>query len=155
MTRYSDNIYSGQQAVTSALSSKSAVVLTKTHRFLSTSVTQTGTFPIGTSNLDAKVWINSSTASAATAARMTVSAGGTNFIAITGIGSALGVLRATTAGLGVITNTASATTVLTGAASSELSYAVTYVKASGDTTGDFTLQLTFSRADTNTLGITA
>lgn len=155
MTRYSDNIYSGNQAVTSALSSKSPVVLCKTHRFLSTSGTQTGTFPIGTQNLDAKLYINNQTVSAATAAKITVSAGGTNLIAISGIGSATGVLRGTQAGLGTMTVTASAASILTGAASSELSYSVTYVKASGDTTGDFQLQLTFNRVDSNTLGITA
>lgn len=146
MTLYSDNIYTGQIALTSALSSKSGTLFFRTHRFTAgAGGTQTGVFPQGTVNLDTKVWIRQQSVSAATAARFTVSAGGTNLIAVTGIGSALGVLRTTTAGLGVITNTASATAVLAGAASAELSYSVTMVAASGDTTGDYHVQLMFGR----------
>lgn len=150
MTVFSDNIYTGNLAATSAASSKSRATYCRVHRFTGGgSSTQTGTFPQGTMMLDAKVWILAQTASAATATRFTVSAGGVNLIAVTGIGSALGVLRTTTAGLGVITNTASATSILTGAASSELSYSVTMVGASGDTTGDFHVALEFTRRDTD------
>lgn len=146
MTLYTDNIYTGSIAITSALSSKSGALFSRTHRFAGgAGGTQTGVFPAGTENLDVKVYIRAQTVSAATATRFTVSAGGTNLIAVTGIGSALGVLRNTQAGLGAITNTASATAVLAGAAASELSYSVTMVAASGDTTGDFSIQLLFNR----------
>lgn len=147
MTQYSDNIYTGNIAATSALSSKSGAMYHKYHRFTGgAGGTQTGVFPIGTRNLDCKVWINQqNAASAATVTRFTVSAGGTNLIAVTAIGSAIGVLRNTQVGLGVITNTASATRVLTGAATAELAYAVTLVPASADTTGDFDIQLMFTR----------
>ena len=146
MTLFSDNLYTGNIAVTSALSSKSGAVYHRYHRYTAGGGgTQTGVFPVGTRNLDAKVWINSTTVSAATATTVVVSAGGTVMIAIAGIGSALGVLRNTQAGLGVITNTASATHVLSGAATAELPYSVTMVKASGDTTGDYGIQLTFTR----------
>lgn len=156
MTRFSDNIYTGMQAQTSALSSKSGALYRRRHRFTAgAGGTQTGTFPMGTENLDCKVWINQQSVSAATATRLTVSAGGVNLITIAGLGSALGVLRNTQAGLGAITNIASATQVLTGAAAAELTYSVTMVAASGDTTGDYTLELQFGRNNTSTLGVTA
>lgn len=146
MTNFNDNISTGTIAVTSALSSKSGVQYHRYHRYTGgAGGTQTGVFPIGTRNLDVKVWINAQTVSAATATRFTVSAAGVNLIAVTGIGSALGVLRTTTVGLGVITNTASATYVLQGALTAELPYSVTMVKASADTTGDFDIQLMFTR----------
>lgn len=155
MTRFSDNIYTGNQAVTSALSSKAPAIFCKEHRFVGGgSSTQTGTFPTGTRNLDAKLYINAQTASAATATRFTVSAGGTNLLTITGVGSALGVLRNTQVGLGTLSVIGSACAVVAGAASSELSYSVTVVGASGDTTSNYQLQLLFNRTDTNTLGTT-
>lgn len=146
MTTFGDNIYTGLAAVTSALSSKSGAMFHRYHRFAAgAGGTQTGVFPQGARNLDTKVWIRGQSVSAATAARFTVSAGGTNLIAVTGIGSATGVLRNTQAGLGTVTNTASATNVLAGAVSGELSYSVTMVAASGDTTGDYDIQLMFAR----------
>lgn len=146
MTIFGDNIYSGNQALTSALASKSGALFQRYHRFAAgAGGTQTGVLPIGTRNLDVKVWIRQQSVSAATASRFTVSAAGTNLIAVTGIGSALGVLRTTTVGLGTITNTASATAVLAGAASAELTYSVTMVAASADTTGDYDIQLMFCR----------
>lgn len=148
MTNFSDNITTGNPtALTSALASKSGVTYHRYHRFTGgAGGTQTGVFPVGTRNVDAKLWIRQqNAASAATVTRATLSAGGTNLIALTAFGSALGVLRATTAGLGVITNTASATAVLAGAATAELPYALTVVAASADTTGDFDIQLMFTR----------
>lgn len=161
MTRFNDNIYSGAQAITSALSSKSPVQLCKSYRFTqpaagtgTTATTFTGTFPVGTQNLDAKLYIMAN-ASATVSDKITVSAGGTNLIAITGFGSASGVLRGTTAGLGTLTTTASACAVVAGAASSELSYSVTFLPVSASRSTDYQLWLTFNRVDTNTLGITA
>jgi hypothetical protein len=126
MTRFSDNLYSGQQAITSALSSKSPVVLCKTHRIAggTSGSTVTGTFPIGTQNLDAKLYILLN-ASATVSDKITVSAGGVDLITLTQFGSASGVLRSTTTGLGVLTTTASACAVVAGAAAAELPYAVT------------------------------
>lgn len=60
MTRYSDNIYSGFQAATSAASSLAAVSLTKTY-FASAgagaNVTFTGTLPPQSQNLNAGVYV--------------------------------------------------------------------------------------------------
>lgn len=160
MTRYSDNIYSGMQAPTSAASSKSPVQLCKTYRFTQTAgggttvVTRTGTFPIGTQNLDAKLYILNQ-ASATVSDKITVSASGVDFITITGIGSATGVLRQTQAGLGTLTVVASAVANIAGAAVSELTYSVTFVPVSASKSTDYQLWLTFNRADTNTLGVTA
>lgn len=148
MTNFSDNITSGNvTALTSATMSRSGIQLYRWHRFGGgAGGTQTGVFPVGTRNLDCKVWIRQqNAASAATVTRFTVSAGGTNLIAVTGIGSAIGVLRNTQAGLGAITNTASATAILAGAVTAELPYSVTMVAASADTTGDFDIQLIFTR----------
>lgn len=160
MTRFSDNIYTGNQAVTSALSSRSPALFCKTHRFTqpatggATVQTQTGTFPVGTQNLDAKLFIMAN-GSATVSDKITVSAGGANLVQMTAFGSASGVLRVTTAALGVLTNFASAAAVLTGAASSELSYSVTFLPVSASQSTSYQLQLNFSRVDSNTLGITA
>jgi hypothetical protein len=155
MTRYTDNIYSGNQAITSALSSKSAVVLTKVHRIAGGAAsTISGTFPQGAQNLDAKLYIMLN-ASATVSDKITVSAAGVDLITITQFGSAAGVLRQTTTSLGVLTAVASSCGLLTGAANAELPYAVTYAANTQATGADYQLVLTFNRADTNTLGVTA
>lgn len=60
MTRYSDNIYSGFQAITSALSSKSIVTLRKTY-FVSAgagvNITIPGQLPPGTQNVVADLFV--------------------------------------------------------------------------------------------------
>lgn len=148
MTTFGDNILSGSIAVTSALSSISPVVLSKTHRIAGgTASTVTGVFPQGTCNLDAKLYIMLN-ASATVSDKITVSAGGVDFITITQFGSTAGVLRQTTTSLGVLTTTASACAVLAGAASSELSYSVTYPANTAATGADYQLVLTFNRVDT-------
>lgn len=153
MTTFGDNIYSGSDALTSALASRSPVVLCKTHRIAGGAAsTVTGTFPIGTTNLDAKLYIMLN-ASATVSDKITVSAGGVDLITITQFGSASGVLRQTTTSLGVLTTTASACAVVAGAASAELSYAVTYAANTAATGADYQLVLTFNRADSNSLGI--
>lgn len=150
MTRYSDNIYSGAQGLTSATSSKSAVGLTKTFRFSGGSGTRNFVLPSGVQNLDAKCYILAQ-GSAATSDSITVSANGTNLITFSGMGSATGVVRQTTAGLGTLTVVASACANLN--ANAEVSAAITL--ASVDTAADYQVQLFFNRADTNTLGVTA
>lgn len=153
MTTFGDNIYSGSDAITSAAASRSAVQLCKTHRFTGGAAqTLTGTFPIGTINLDAKLYILLN-ASATVSDKITVSAGGVDFITITQFGSASGILRSTTTGLGVLTATASACAVVAGAANAELTYSVTYPANTAATGADYQLWLTFNRADSNTLGI--
>lgn len=148
MTVFGDGIYTGQLAVTSALSSVSQCVYQKTHRFSGgAAFNGSGVFPQGTNNLDAKLYILLN-ASATVSDKITVSAGGVDLITITQFGSASGVLRSTTTGLGVLTTTASACAVLAGAASSELAYSVAYPANTAATGADYQLQLTFSRADT-------
>lgn len=147
MTSYADNIYSGSIAVTSALSSLSAVSLNKTHRIAGGAAsTVTGTFPQGTMNLDATLYILLN-ASATVSDSITVSAGGVNLITITQFGSAAGVLRNTTTGLGVLTTIASACAVVAGAAAAELSYSVTYTANTAATGADYQLHLSFTRKD--------
>lgn len=149
MTIFGDNIYSGNQAVTSALSSRSAVQLSRTHNFSTTkgnaASTLTGVFPIGTQNLDVRLYITAN-GSATTSDKITVSAAGTNLITITSFGSASGILKQTVAGLGTITPVASACANVAGAASAELTYSVTLLPASASTS-DYQVQLLFSRND--------
>lgn len=148
MTIIGDNILSGTQAATSAVSSLSPVQLTKTHRIAGGAAsTVTGTFPQGVTNLDAKLYILLN-ASATVSDKITVSAAGVDFITITQFGSASGVLRQTTTGLGILTTVASACAVVAGAAAAELSYSVTYPANTAATGADYQLVLTFNRADT-------
>lgn len=154
MTTFGDTILSGNIAVTSALSSISPVILCKTHKFTAatagstTAQTLTGTFPIGTQNLDAKLFIIQAATSATASDKITVSAGGTNLLTFTGFGSAAGILRQTTVGLGTYTPIVSACAVVAGAASAELSYSVTYLPVSASKGTETQIQLFFNRADT-------
>lgn len=151
MTQYSDNIYSGFNAATSAASSRSPVMLTNTFRFPVGvgSSTQTGTFPPNTNNLDAELYIIAD-GTAATTDRITVSAGGTTLLTFTSFGSASGVVRTTTAGLGTLTVTASACAIVappSGATNGgEIPFAVTL--ANTDAVCDYQVVLRFNRADT-------
>lgn len=149
MTTFGDNIYSGNLAATSAASSLSTVRLSKTHRIAGgAAFSAAGTFPQGTQNLDAKLYILLN-ASATVSDKITVSAGGVDLITITQFGSAAGVLRATTTGLGILTTTASACAVVAGAVSSELTYSVNMPANTAATGADYQLELMFTRADTN------
>jgi len=153
MTRFTDNIFSGNTALTSAAASRSPVMLCRTHTFTQPATggtaaqTVTGTFPSGTQNLDANLYIVTN-GSATVSDRFTVSAAGVNLISITQVGSAGGLLRSTTAGLGTLSVVASAcANVNTLVADS--SYAVTYVPVSASKSTSYQLQLTFSRATAN------
>lgn len=147
MTRFTDNILSGAESTTSALSSQAPVVLCKTHNFSttkgSTTSTLTGTFPIGTRNLDAKLFITAN-GSATVSDKITVSAGGTTLLTFSSFGSASGIARQTVAGLATFTPVASACAVVAGAASAELSYSVTLLPVSASVS-DYQVMLTFSR----------
>lgn len=163
MTRYSDNIYSGYQSVTSALSSKSAVVLTKTFNFggagNTVPVTRSGTFPPNTQNLTAELFIIVN-ASATVSNKITVSAGGTNLLTVDQFGSAQGYAPLTTTGIARFAIIASACANVTPPATGqinggEIPFSVTFLPVSADKTGSYQLCLTFNRADTSTLGVTA
>lgn len=160
MTRFSDNIKSGFQAATSANTSASVVVLRKTYNFNSTtgSTTLSGTFPPGAQNLTARIFITQQ-ASATASDKITVSAGGTDLITITGFGSATGVASDTKAGVASFTYVASACAAPPVPASTtnggEIPFSVTYLKSSANKTGSSQVELTFNRADSNTLGVTA
>lgn len=148
MTAYADNIYSGNIAITSALSSTSTVRLIKTHRIAGgAGSTVTGTFPQGTMCLAANLYIMLN-ASATVSDKITVSAAGVDLITFTQFGSAAGLLSGTTVGLGVRTVVASACGIVAGAATSDLSYSVTYPANTQATGADYLLELAFSRKDT-------
>lgn len=141
MTTFADNIYSGQQALTSALSSQSEVVLSRSFRFTGGGAqTQSFVLPTGTQNLNASCYIIQD-GSAATTDTITVSAAGQDFITFSSMGSAGGLVEITTAGLGTKTVVASACSNLSTTA--EVSAAITL--ASTDTATDYQVQLRFNR----------
>lgn len=164
MTRFSDNLYSGFQAATSAASSKSMVTLRKGQYTFSgagntTAVTRTGTLPPNTQNLRAELYITNA-GSATVSNKITVSAGGTDLITITQFGSAQGVVSDTKAGVATFTYVASACANVPVPATSqtnggEIPFAITFLPVSADKIGTYSLQLSFNRADTNTLGISS
>lgn len=141
MTTFADNVYSGQQALTSALSSQSEVQLSRTFRFTGGGAqTQSFVFPAGVQNLNATCYIIQD-GSAATSDSITVSAGGTTLLTFSSMGSALGVVETTLAGLGTKVINASAASNLSTTA--EVSAALTL--ASTDTATDYQVQLRFNR----------
>lgn len=152
MTVFGDNIYTGSLAATSAASSLGSCRFSKTFTFATTggttAITRTGTFPIGTTQIDAKLFIIAN-GSATVSDKITVSAGGVNLITIGSFGSASGVLRSTTTGLGTITTLASAVCPLAAAAAAEVSYSVTYLPASASNGVSTNLEIMFNRVDTN------
>ena len=149
MTTFGDNIYSGNLATTSAASSVSPVVLCKTHRITGgAAVNQTGVFPQGTNSLNAKLYI-ALNASATVSDKITVSAGGVDFITFTQFGSTAGLLETTTTGLGVKTVVASACAFVAGAANAELTYSVAYPANTAATGADYQLVLDFHRVSQN------
>ena len=147
MTGFSDNIYTGLLATTSALASYSQCKYSRVFNFNGTSGTQNFVLPSDVQCLDAKMYITQQ-GSAATSDAFTVSAGGTNLITITQLGSATGVLRNTTTSLGVLSTVASACAGLSQTA--EVSAAITYVAS--DAAAAYTLELSFTRLRRDPLG---
>ena len=136
------------------------MVLRKTYNFNSTtgSSTQSGTFPPGVQNLTARIFITQQ-GSATSSDKITVSAGGTDLITITSFGSATGVAGDTKTSVATFAYVASACAAPPVPASTtnggEIPFAVTYLKSSANKTGACQVELSFNRADSNTLGITA
>lgn len=150
MTSFQDNIMTGALALTSGQSSLSPVRVSRTFRFTGGGAqTQTFVLPIGTQNLDAKVYILAN-GSAATSDKITVSAAAVDYINITSMGSAVGVLRSTTAGLGTLATIASACANLSTTA--EVSAALTLL--STDIATDYQVEIMFSRLRVDNLGNT-
>lgn len=154
MTLYNDNIFSGFNAVTSALSSRSAVALTKSYNFSAVggSKTLTGVFPPNVQNLTATLYVTQQ-GSANTTSKVTVSAGGTDLITIDQFGSATGIEDFTTTSFARFTYVASACQNPPAPATNqtnggEVPFAITYIKDAGDPSSTFTVQLNYSRLDT-------
>lgn len=156
MTRYSDNILSGFQAITSGLSSMSSVTLRKTHKFTAVggtvAITQTGTMPPNTENLSGYLFIIAN-ASATVSNKMTVSAGGNNLFVIDQFGSAQGQGGGSATSFARFTYQASACATVAPPATGqtnggEIPYAITFVPVSADKTGIYQVHLTFNRKDT-------
>lgn len=142
MTTFADNIQTGLEALTSGQSSISGCNYSRSFDFTGANAsTQQFVFPVGTMNLDAKLFILAQ-GSAATSDKITVSAAGQDFHTFTSFGSASGIVRQTTVGLGTLTSIASACANLSQTA--EVSAAVTI--ASVDIAASYRLQLSFTRA---------
>jgi hypothetical protein len=148
MTTFADGITSGLLAVSSALSSHSPVLLSRTFRFTGGgAATQNFVFPSGVQNLNARCYIIQD-GSAATSDSITVSAGGTTLITFSSMGSAAGLVETTLAALGTKTVVASACANLSTTA--EVSAAITL--ASTDTATDYQVCIEFSRLRVDPLG---
>lgn len=157
MTRYSDNIYSGYQGVVSAQTSKSAVALRKTY-FVSAGAGAnaiiTGVFPPQTQNITSDVFVTQAGV-ATTNDNITLwtngsAANGQKVLQYLAIGSAATRLNAPT----YITSAAAfpqppATNQTNGG---EIPFKVIVSSVS---TAAYSIVLTFNRADSNTLGVTA
>lgn len=145
MTTFGDNIYSGSQAITSALASFSPVELTRTFNFTGGGAqTKNFVFPSGSQNLNATCYIIQD-GSAATTDSITVSAGGVDLITFSSMGSAGGVVETTLAGLGTKVINASAAASLS--ATSEVSASITL--NSTDVATNYQVQVRFNRLRTD------
>lgn len=162
MTRFSDNIYSGFEALTSGTSSRSPVMLCKTYNFAgagaAAAVTRTGTFPPQVQNLRAEIFITQQ-ASATVSNKITVSAGGFDLVTIDQFGSATGVASDTKASVARFTYIASACANPPAPASTnnggEIPFSVTFLPVSADKTGTYQVKLTYNRADQGLFGTTS
>lgn len=154
MTQFNDNIYSGFPAITSALDSRSPVVLRKSYTFTNASpavaATQTGTFPPNVENVRATLYITTA-GSATVSDKITVSAGGTDLVTFTSFGSTQGVFDQTVVGLGTVTTNASAMAVVPVPASTnnggEIPFAVTMTPSSASRSTGYRVVITFNRKD--------
>lgn len=155
MTQFKDNIYSGNIATTSALSSTSYVRLGKTYNFAgngtATAVTRSGVFPPNVENIVTMLYVTNA-GSANVSNKITVSAGGNNLTVIDQFGSATGIGSATTTSFARFTPVVSAMASPVAPSPSnnggEIPFAVTFLPVTDDTTGTYQLHISFNRADT-------
>lgn len=143
MTRFSDNIYTGDDAVTSAKASRSGAVFQKTLRFSGASGTQTFTLPVGVQNLHPALYIMQNGSAAATN-KITVSAGGTTYFTYSSFGSTGGYIPGTTQ-TGVATFTAVGSAMANLSTTAEVTCAATYL--STDAAVDCQVCIKFNRVD--------
>lgn len=157
MTVFKDNIYSGNIATTSANSSMSFVRLGKTFNFNAaggtTPITLTGTFPPNTQNISAALYILQN-ASATVSNKITISAGGKDYLTIDQFGSAQGYAGGTTVGVARFTIVASACASAAPPATNqtnggEVPFSVTFLPVSADKLGQYQVHVSFNRADTS------
>lgn len=154
MTQFSDNIYSGFMAATSAADSRSAVVLRKVINFNNAApavgATFTGTFPPGVENIRGLLYITTP-GSATVSDKITVSAGGTDLVTFTSFGSSQGVFDQTVVGLGTVVTNASALATPPVPASTnnggEIPFSVTLLPSSASRSTQYRVVLTFNRRD--------
>lgn len=158
MTRYSDNIYSGFQAPTSAQSSKSSVLLCKTY-FVSAGANVTaviaGTLPPNSANINCSVYVVQPGA-ATTDDNINLytngsASNGQKVLTFTAIGSAANQRYAPT------TYVASAAAQPQPPATNQTNGGEIPFKivVSSTSTASYQIHLTFNRLDTNTLGVSA
>lgn len=141
MTNFSDNIQTGNVAVTSGTSSLASCLYSRSFQLSGAAATTGFVLPSGVRNLDAKLYVLTA-GSAATSDDIVVSAGGTTLVTIDAVGSAVGVLRNTQAGLGILTTSSAAANSLS--LTSEVSASITMVKS--DQASSYQLEIIFSRA---------
>lgn len=156
MTRYSDNIYSGYQSITSALSSKSATDLCKVYNVSAgTTVTAViaGTFPPQTQGISARLYVTQAGA-ATTNDNINLyingsASNGQKVLSFLAVGSAaISVLPTTFVTSAAANPQPPATGVNNGG---EIPFKIVVSSVS---TASYQIKLNFNRADTNTLSTT-
>lgn len=147
MTLYADGIESGILGVTSGLSTRSHMAVTRYRNFVGGgNQTWTGFFPYGSLMFHTRLHINAQ-GSATTSDRMTIStsAGSTTLVTYSSMGSATGMVgNSTITSLATVVNVTSACSKLgPNVEGAEIPFQV--ILSSVDTATDYSLQLEFVR----------
>lgn len=141
-TTFDGPLQAGLPAITSGGSSIASVMYSRTVSITGATANQTIVLPANVENLDAKLYVLTA-GSAAASDDIRVSAdGGVNLVIFDAIGSAVGVLRATTAGLGILTTSSAAA----GRLNTGTETTVNIQATKSDAASAYQLQLIFSRA---------
>lgn len=155
MTRYSDNIYSGNQAAVSADSSKSQVFLRKNYFVsagASVNVTVSGVFPTGTQGVNAAVYVVQQGAATTNDNIILYANGnaatGTKLLSFLAIGSAANLRLNPTSYIASACAFPPVVANPTGVAG-EIPFQIIVSSVS---TASYQIQLSFDRGNTNTLG---
>lgn len=156
MTRYSDNIYSGFESLTSALSSRSAVDLCKVYNVsagANVNITVPGTFPPGTQGISCRAYVTQAGA-ATTNDNVNLyingsAANGQKVLSFLAIGSAATSVLPTTFITSAAANPTPPATNQTNGGEIPFKLIVSSVS-----TAAYQFKITFNRADSNTLGQT-